>query len=229
MPVTELGFFRLKPGVSITSPSLLANLLAAKQTCEAYTARNSGNTTADDRWEHCVEYPELIYYICSWGSVTEHKVEFVNSDDNKKLEDLLGGEVSIDQYFHLELDQSKVDVRDALDGKGLVVIRHFVKPGQRGEVDKLYEAKLPELTSHFGGPGKVVGGWRIDKEAEDKDELVVFVGLESKDQRLPVGETVLGGAEVMKYLDGVQITHAAKLNVLDSKDISVLSSTAAQA
>jgi hypothetical protein len=219
MPVTELGFFRPKPSISITDPSLLANLLVAKQTCEAFTARNSGNKNAVFRWEHCIEDPELIYYVGSWGSVDEHRVEFVNSEDNKRLEGLLAGQVSIDQYFHLELDQSKVDVRGALDGKGVAVIRHFVKPGQRGEVDRLFEMKLQDLRLHLGGSGKVVGGWRIDKEADDKDELVVFVGLESKDQRLDAGETVLGGTEVMKYLERVEVTHAAKLDLGDSGDL----------
>ena len=155
-------------------------------------------------------------------------MEFVNSEDNQRLQGLLGEQVSIDQYFHLALDQSKVDVRGALNGKGMAVIRHFVRPGQRGEVDKLFEMKLQDLSLHFGGLGRVVGGWRIDKEADDKDELVVFVGLESREQRLPAGETVLGGTEVMKYLDGVEVTHAAKLNVLDSQDLREESSAAAQ-
>ena len=229
MPVTELGFFRLKPDQSITDPSLLANLHAAKTTCEAFSARTSGNATADDRWEHCVEDPALIYYVCSWGSVTEHRVEFVQSDDNKHLTGLLGGQVSIDQYYHLDLDQSRVDVRGALDGKGVAVIRHVVKPGQRGKVEELFETKLPELSLQFGGEGKVVGGWRIDKEADDKDELVVFVGLESKEQRLHPGETVLGGAEVMKYLDGVEVTHAAKLDVGEAGKLAHGSAIEAQA
>ena len=229
MPVTELGFFRLKPGQPITDPSLLANLLAAKTTCEAFSARTSGNTTADDRWEHCVEDPALIYYVCSWGSVTEHRVEFVQSDDNKRLTALLGGQVSIDQYYHLDLDQSRVNVRAALDGEGVAVIRHHVKAGQRGQVERLFEAKLPDLRVQFGGEGTVVGGWRIDKEADDKDELVVFVGLESKEQRLNPGETVLGGTEVMEYLDGVEVTHAAKLDVGEVGKLAGDSATEAQA
>ena len=217
MPITELGFFRLKPNQPINDPSLLAHLLAAAQTCEAFSARNSGNTTATDRWEHCVEDADLIYYVCSWGSVDEHKVEFVNSDDNKKLVELLGAQVSIDQYFHLDLDQSRVDVRPALDGEGVAVLRHFVKPGKRAEVEKVFEAARPGLEVRFGGAGSVVGGWRIDREAEDKDELVLFIGLESKDQRLPQGETVLGGEEVMQYLDGVDVTHASKLDVGEAR------------
>jgi len=43
------------------------------------------------------------------------------------------------------------------------------------------------------------------------------VGLDHKDKRLDAGETVLGGAEVMKYLDGVTVTHAAKLDVGGSR------------
>jgi hypothetical protein len=213
MPVTELGFFRLKPDADITSQLLLHNLLVAKQTCEAFTARNSGNKGAVFRWQHCVEDAALIYYVGDWASVDEHRVQFVNSDDNKRLEGLLAGEVSIDQYFHLALDQSRVDVAPALDGEGVAVLRHFVKPGHRAEVDQLWQTKLPDLNTRFGGTGKVVGGWRIDRAAEDKDELVVFVGMETKDQRLEAGQTVLGGAEVMEYLDGVDVTHAAELHV----------------
>jgi hypothetical protein len=229
MPVTELGFFGLKPGVDITSPLLLHNLFEAKQTCEAFTARNSDNKGAIFRWEHCVEDPALIYYVGDWGSVDEHRVQFANSADNKRLEGLLGGEVTINQYFHLALDQSRVDVRGALDGKGVAVLRHFVKPASRVEVDRLWQMKLPDLNVRFGGEGKVVAGWRIDKAAEDKDELVVFVGLESKDQRLDAGQTVLGGAEVMKYLDGVEVTHAAELDVGASADLKTDSPAGAQA
>lgn len=53
--------------------------------------------------------------------------------------------------------------------------------------------------------------------AEDKEELVVFVGLESTDQRLDVGKTVPAGPEIMKYLDGVEVTHAARLDVGGSR------------
>lgn len=216
MPITELAFFRLKPGASPTSPAFLANLLTAKLSCEAYSTRNSSNKIADFRWEHCVEDPDLIYYIGPWESIAEHRA-FIVSEDCKRLQRSMGGQVSINQLFHLELDQSRVDVEGALDGRRMAVIRHFVKRGQRGEVNKLFEMKLQDLRLHYDGSGKIVGGWRIEKEADDRDELVVFVGLDRKDKWLDAGETVLGGAEVMKYLDGITVTHAAKLDVGGSR------------
>jgi hypothetical protein len=228
MPVTELGFFRLKPGTPITSPSLLANLLTAKHTCEAFTARNSGNKSANFRWEHCVEDPALIYYIGSWGSVAEHREAFRFSDDNKRLQRLIGAQVGIDHYFHLELDQSKVDAAGALDTGRTTVIRHFVKLGQRGTVEKLLAAKLEQLRLHFGSSDNVVGGWRIDKEANDKEELVLFVGSASEGQQLEDGETVLGGADAMDYFDKVERTHAVKLDMEVSEFPQPNSSDAAQ-
>jgi hypothetical protein len=228
MPVTELGFFRLKPGTPITSPSLLANLLTAKHTCEAFTARNSGNKSANFRWEHCVEDSTLIYYIGSWGSVAEHREAFRFSDDNKRLQHLIGAQVGIDHYFHLELDQSKVDAAGALDTRQTTVIRHFVKPGQRGTVEKLLAARLEQLRLHFGSSDNVVGGWRIDKEADDKEELVLFVGSASEGQQLEDGETVLGGADAMDYFDKVERTHAVKLDMEVSEFPQPNSSDAAQ-
>jgi hypothetical protein len=228
MPVTELGFFRLKPGTPITSPSLLANLLTVKHTCEAFTARNSGNESANFRWEHCVEDPALIYYIGSWGSVAEHREAFRFSDDNKRLQQVIGAQVGIDHYFHLELDQSKVDAAGALDTRQTTVIRHCVKPGQRGTVEKLLAARLEQLRLHFGSSDNVVGGWRIDKEADDKEELVLFVGSASEGQQLEDGETVLGGADAMDYFDKVERTHAVKLDVEVSEFPQPNSSGAAQ-
>lgn len=93
------------------------------------------------------------------------------------------------------------------------MLRHFVKPGQRGTVEKLFAVKLEQLRLHFGSSGNVVGGWRIDKEADDKEELVLFVGSASDGQRLEDGETVLGGADAMDYFDKVERTHAVKLDV----------------
>jgi hypothetical protein len=228
MPVTELGFFRLNPSTPITSSSLLANLLTAKHTCEAFTARNSGNKTANFRWEHCVEDPALIYYVGSWGSVAEHREAFRFSDDNKRLQRLIGAQMGIDQYFHLELDQSKVDVAGALDRGETTVMRHFVKPGQRGAVEKLFAAKLEQLRLHFGSSDHVVGGWRIDKEADDKEELVLFVGSACEGQRLEDEETILGGADAMDYFDKVERTHAVKLDVEVSKSPQTNSPCAAQ-
>jgi hypothetical protein len=228
MPVTELGFFRLKPGTTITSPSLLANLLTAKHICEAFTASNSGNKTANFRWEHCVEDPALIYYIGSWGSVAEHREAFRFSDDNKRLQSLMGAQVGIDQYFHLELDQSKVDVVAALDTRQTTVIRHFVKPGQRETVEKLFAARLEQLRLQFGSSDNVVGGWRIDKKADDKEELVLFVGSADDGQRLEDGAAVLGGANAVDYFDKVEKTHAVKLDLKVSGFPETNSSRAAQ-
>ena len=108
------------------------------------------------------------------------------------------------------------------------MIRHCVKPGQRGTVEKLLAARLEQLRLHFGSSDNVVGGWRIDKEADDKEELVLFVGSASEGQQLEDGETVLGGADAMDYFDKVERTHAVKLDVEVSEFPQPNSSGAAQ-
>lgn len=76
--------------------------------------------------------------------MNEHQGQFANSEDNRRLKRLLGSEVSIDRYFHLDLDQSRVDIGGALDGRSVAVLRHFVTPGCRMDVER--------VGSDAGGP-----------------------------------------------------------------------------
>ena len=119
---------------------------------------------------------------------------------------------------------------DGKHGKevAVAVVRHFVKKGCRKEVERLVgDLQMGDVDVDDGeedrvGKGKrkrkVVGGWRIDKEADDKEELVLFVGpleQDGKRQRLGAGETVLGGrdSDVMRFFDRVDVSHAVQLHV----------------
>lgn len=222
MPVTELGFFRLKDNTPITSPSLLINLLKAKHTCEEYTARHSGNTTATFRWWHSLEDPELIYYVGSWGSIVEHKEQFAPSDENQALRGLLGDKIRIERYFHLSLDQSQVDVSAAFGRAGLAIMRYHIKPGQRGEAEKVVQVIAENANNRTGPvvvrPARTVGGWRLDKEAEDREEYVEFCGLESAEQlRSAVSSPEKGNIleeanDLHEFSDRVEVAHGILLD-----------------
>lgn len=203
MPITELGFFRLKPSTSITSPTLLTNLATAAQTCAAYTSRHSKNHSARFRWFHSLTDPSLIYYVGSWGSIAEHKEQFAPSAENAVLRATLGTQVSIDAYFHLDLDQAATDVEGALGGRALAIVTCYVKPGRRKDVEAA-------LRANGGWPRQASAGWRIDREAEDRDELVVFWGLDG-------GEEVRVGDEVRVHCDRVDVSRAS---LLDSNSAS---------
>ncbi len=182
MPVTELGFFRLKPDIPIDQ-HLKTNLQKAINACEEYTARNSNNTTSKFRFWHCLEDPNLMYYIGSWGSIDEHSNQFAPSPENKVLIEALGNLVFIEKYFHLDIDQSEIDTSVALGGEGLTVSRYFIKDGQRPSAEQAIAAsQATETDAQYGEahqPKSVIGGWRLDKDGS-KQEYVVLAGMKTE-------------------------------------------------
>jgi hypothetical protein len=91
------------------------------------------------------------------------------------LLDLFKGQVDIENIlmYHLDLDANATPL--PLNALAISINRHFIKHGQRDAFRRRFEEVKPLLEDYIK-PQPVAGGWRIEKETEDKEELVLFSG-----------------------------------------------------
>jgi len=212
MVVTELALLRLRPGTTAQTPSLLVNLLKAKNVME-HASKSKFH------YYHCVEDPEVIYIIGAWSSVRFHMDEFIPSQANQELLALLKDQVSVEWMFHVDVDQ---DVRPLpLDAAAVLAIgRHIVKDNEKQIVQETFNENKLELDAFAGGTDKVVGGWRIDQGYDPgsegvKDEFVLFTGWESVERHhaFATTEGFQKYSKIRDRIEVVDIKHAIKLEV----------------
>lgn len=86
--------------------------------------------------------------------------------------------------------------------------RHFVpKEKKTSFIEKLNEVR--GLLEDFTKPYGVVGGWRIEKEAEEKEEWVLFSGFDSVENHMEFAKTE-GFAkyrEIVGFVSGFEVKH----------------------
>ncbi len=78
--------------------------------------------------------------------------------------------------YHLELDATATPL--PLDASAISISRHFIKNGQREAFQSRLE-KMKALLQDYTRPRPVAGGWRIEKEAENEEEWVLFSGFDN--------------------------------------------------
>lgn len=160
MVVTELAVLRLTPGTSVEA--ITPNLSKAKQVMEAW-----GNKKF--HYLQCAENQSLIYIIGCWDSVEQHMNEFVSGKENQQLLDLLKDQMTIESLTHLDLDPSSIPVNAPVLSLGI----HYVDAAKKDAFVQAFEKSKSNLWNH-SDTGIPVGGWRIDKQDETKDEFVLF-------------------------------------------------------
>ena len=203
MGVTEVALFELLPGMSIADQSLLQNLARAKEVLESYT-----------HYSFCfflqIEDPKFVYLIGQWDSVKQHREAFIQSKANQDLLHLLKDQGKVRWLLHVdighELSQLKAPV--------LSIGRSYVKVGQQQAYDKTFQS-VRNLMTDFTKPYGNTYGWRVDKEAEDKDEAVLFMGWETVAAHHAFDETSQSNelCEVGQFLIDSEIKHARKIDL----------------
>jgi len=102
----------------------------------------------------------------------------------------------------------------ALDAPGMAIVRHFIAAGERQQFQNTCEENKHHLVEATK-TRRLLGGWREDKEAEGKDEFILFSGWEAVEEHQGFAKTP-GFQEyqrIMAHIDGTEIKHAKKYQV----------------
>jgi hypothetical protein len=77
-------------------------------------------------------------------------------------------------------------------------------------------AKSEGLLEDFTKPYGVVGGWRIEREDEEKEEWVLFSGFESVDNHIEFAKTkgFEKYREIMGFVSGFEVKHLRAFKAL---------------
>jgi heme-degrading monooxygenase HmoA len=112
--------------------------------------------------------------------------------------------------YHLELDVETAPL--PLDAPAISINRHFTKHGQRDAFQKRFEEMKP-LLQDYTKPQPVAGGWRIEREVEDKEEWVLFSGFDSVEHHVGFSKTdeFQKYRGILEYVDSFEVRHIKRL------------------
>jgi heme-degrading monooxygenase HmoA len=204
MPTLELLKLQLKPGVSATSPRLLAILSSVR----LFVKTNS-------RFYTCIEDNSLLYILGEWPSLEAHKA-FLSSPER---ETVLKPQEEVADFAwceHIEMSES-MNTTLPLDAQVLALARLWIKPDATSceKFEKLMRKYRDEIVT--GSSAEVLfDGWRVD-QVEGEKEYVVLSGWDSQKHHLAWEETTRRDipeyAGMGKYYDvrngeaGVEVVH----------------------
>lgn len=206
MTVTELAILHVLPigDTKGPSPELLARLKRARQVLET----SSGYSFS---FLQQIEDPNVLYIIGAWSTPAAHEA-FLPSPQNQALLDSIKGHIDTEEMlmYHLDLDATVTPL--PLDAPAISINRHFIKNGQRMAFQKQFDEVKPLLQDYIR-PRPVAGGWRIEKETEDKEEWVLFSGFDSVEHHSGFARTdeFQRYRSIVEYVDSFEVKHMRRL------------------
>ncbi|KAK1770444.1 hypothetical protein QBC33DRAFT_555927 [Phialemonium atrogriseum] len=129
------------------------------------------------------EHPEKILVTVRWDSVPAHW-DWIGSDENKQIMAGLSDHIAKDKVvlFHLDAEifsrPAPQDAIPLLDSPLISLTRLFVDSDKKDAFSKKFN-EVRGILEDFAKPHLARGGWRVDKEAETKEEFVLVCGWES--------------------------------------------------
>jgi hypothetical protein len=183
--VLELACLRLLPGIEVSSQDLIGNLKKAKETMEA-----ASKTGLAFHFFSCIEDSSLIFLLGAWQSVKQHMEEFIPSDANQNLLQLVKNLLSVEWMFHVDLvDPGFARYHELLQQPVAVFDRRVFKltDDELHNSDKAQKAIEYHMKTHIAEKERHMCGWREDWNAEERiselmDEYVVISGWKTMEQ-----------------------------------------------
>ncbi|CAI6243692.1 unnamed protein product [Periconia digitata] len=182
MAVTEIAHLSLL-NTSLKDSQLRQKLKQAQQSMQAYTGRTF----------YLMRRPlsnSVVYIIGEWDSVDHHK-EWLVTDENQRLLQLLKDDVEVDWMIHIDAPHEALPLPKSLGhvhgGDESAVIYSFDKHAVvEGEKHKYEEFLNSRKESYEGSAGKVDGatvgsGWVIEKANSGRDTFFVLAAWKSLD------------------------------------------------
>ena len=171
-----------------------------------------------------LEDPACIYVIGEWDSLDQHMNDFIPSDANQSLLETLKDKLTVSWLLHLDIPHASLplptspsQLEQAHAGEGSLIWsigRHFIKTASRSAFTTTFETNKHFL-SDFVTEGAIGGGWRIDKEASDKEEFVLFCPWKSREQHGEFASTkgFQEYAKIRESIEGAEIKHVRLLDI----------------
>lgn len=203
MTVTELALLRLKSGASFDDPTLRANLQKAKKAMEDF-ARLPFHYFVQ------IEDPSYFYIVGSWPSAKQHFEEWIPSPANQEVLELLKDQINVEFMFHIDVESPCLP----LDAPVVAIGRHFIASDKRTSFSKAFSA-AKHAVENFTAPKKVAGGWRVEKDADDKEEWVLFTGWDGVAQHGEFGRSASfqDYVKIKDFASGFDVKHAGRLEL----------------
>jgi hypothetical protein len=100
------------------------------------------------------------------------------------------------------------NLKAVLSAQTISLNRHFVPSSKRS----LFSQKFSEvkgILEDYTKPYQVVGGWRIEKEGEEKEEWVLFSGFEDVEHHMAFAKTeeFEKYREIVGCVEGFEVRH----------------------
>jgi heme-degrading monooxygenase HmoA len=215
MTVTELAILPLTHTLTKESPTLPSFLIQKLLTTKSVLETASGHHF---HYFQQVEDPSIIYILGSWDSVTAHG-SFLPSPENQKLLELFKDDIIMPgeggtgiAMWHLNSDVFSLDhstgLKSVFTSPTISLNRHFVPASKKAAFESKF-SDVRGLLEDFTNPYKVVGGWRIEKESEEKEEWALFSGFESVDHHMAFAKTeeFEKYREIVGFVEGFEVRH----------------------
>ena len=217
MAVTEIALLRLKtPEPSSSTREILKQAQQAQSEWSGYPVQ----------FARQLEDSSYFYILGGWESIAHHNGDWIKSETNQKLLAQLKDDVDVEWMFHVDIDVSKyqdfssiwpmdysTDTRKPststgpLDAPVIAVSRYFVEHAKKTEFETAFKNGGPYLGAHTA-PFAYSGGWRIDKEGDD-EEFVLLSGWNKVEDHYGFAKTegfkVFG--KTKGALNGVEVKH----------------------
>lgn len=213
MPVTEFATLPLTDPLTKENPALPTVLFSKLKTAQTVLEQASGHKF---RYFQQIEDPSIIYIVGKWDSPAAHSA-FLPSQENQHLLQLLEGTISNlkgrkMEMWHLDTDVFSLptiaDDKWVFSAPVISCGRHFVAKEKKTAFEQKF-GEVKGLLEKFTRPYQVVGGWRIEKEVEGKEEWALFSGFESVEQHGEFAKTE-GFAryrELVGFVEGFEVRH----------------------
>lgn len=119
--------------------------------------------------------------------------------------------------YHLSTDIFGVhpkDISPVLSAPVISCNRHFVPASKKEEFTVKFN-EVKGLLEDYTKPYQVIGGWRIEKEKEEKEEWVLFSGFESVDHHMGFAKTeeFAKYREIVECVEGFEVRHLKKIEL----------------
>jgi hypothetical protein len=221
MPVIELATIPLTHNLTQENPNLPPPL-KQKFTCAKLVLEKASNHKF--YFFQQVEDPSIIYIIGSWESPQAHAI-FLPSAENQKLLELFKDDIIVEEkdgkmmrMWHLDPDAfSGVNEEDKslFTAPVISLNRHFVTNDKKAGFSKKSD-EVKGLLENFTKPYQVVGGWRIEKEREEKEEWDMFSGFESvgNHHEFPKTEGFARYREIVEFMERFEVKHLRRIGGL---------------
>lgn len=157
-----------------------------------------------------IENPAFLYIIGEWEDIKQHRDEYIPSEANRQILELLKDEVSVEWLLHIDTDQENLPLSAPIISIG----RHFISLGQKEAYNGTFESVSHHLKSYLT-PSHFARGWRLDREeGDDKEEDLLIVGWDdvASHHRFAQTDGFKQFAHIRKFMKDADIKHAKRLN-----------------